>query len=40
MFSVSTMGFWGMPYIVVLSENILDIASWVKKSRWLLFVKG
>ena len=39
-FSASIMGFWGMPYILVLSENILDIASWVKKSRWLLFVKG
>ena len=39
-FSVSIMGFWGMPYIVMLSENILDIASWVKKSRWLLFVGG
>ena len=39
-FSVSIMGFSGMLYIVVLSENILDIALWVKNSRWLLFVKG
>ena len=27
MFEVSIMGFSGMPDIVVLSENILDIAS-------------
>ena len=39
-FLVSIMGFSGMPYIVVLSENILDIALWVKNSRFLLFVKG
>ena len=38
-FLVSIMGFWGMPDIVVLSENILDIASWVKKSRWLFLLK-
>ena len=30
MFFVSIMGFSGMPDIVVLSENILDIALWVK----------
>ena len=40
MFSVSIMGFSSMLYIVVLSENILDIALWVKNSRFLLFVKG
>ena len=40
MFFVSIMGFSGMLYIVVLSENILDIALWVKNPRWLLFVKG
>ena len=38
-FSVSIMGFSCMPYIVVLSENILDIALWVTNLRWLLFVK-
>ena len=40
LFLVSIMGFSGTLYIVVLSENILDIALWVKNSRWLLFVKG
>ena len=40
MFFVYIMGFSGMPYIVVLSENILDIALWVKHSRWPPFVKG
>ena len=39
-FFVSIMGFSDMLYIVVLSENILDIALWVKNPRWLLFVKG
>ena len=39
-FLVSVMGFSGMPYKMVLSENILDIALWVKNPRWLLFVKG
>ena len=39
-FLVSIMGFSGMLHIVVLSENILDIALWVKNPRWLLFVKG
>ena len=34
------MGFLGMPYIVVLSENILDILLWIKNPRWLVFVKG
>ena len=40
MFLVSIMGFSGMPYIVVLSENILDIALWVKiqDDRYLLKV--
>ena len=37
-FCVSIMGFSGMLYIVVLSENILDIALWVENPRWLLFV--
>ena len=34
------MGFSGMPYIVVLSENNLDIALWVKiqDGRYLLKV--
>ena len=39
-FLVSNMGFSGMPYIMLLSEDILDIALWVKNPRWLLFVKG
>ena len=39
-FSVSIMGFSGMPYIVVLSENILDIVLWVKNPRWPPFVQG
>ena len=39
-FLVSFVGVSGMLYIVVLSENILDIALWVKNPRWLLFVKG
>ena len=34
MFEVSIMGFSGMPDIVVLSENILDIALWVENSRF------
>ena len=38
-FSVSIMGFWGMPYIVVLSENILDIASWVKSQDGCYLLK-
>ena len=29
-----------MPYIVVLSEDILDIALWVKKPRWPPIVQG
>ena len=29
-----------MPYIVVLSEDILDIALWVKNPRWPPFVEG
>ena len=37
---VSIMGFSGMLYVVVLSENILDIALWVKNPRWLLYVEG
>ena len=28
-FLVSIMGFSGMPYMMVLSEDILDIAMWV-----------
>ena len=39
-FLVSIMGFSGMPYIVVLSENILDSALWVKLSKWPPFVQG
>ena len=39
MFLVSIMGFSGIPYIVVLSENILDIALWVKNPRWPPFLK-
>ena len=34
------MGFSGMPYIVVLSEIILNIALWVKHSRWPPYVQG
>ena len=34
------MGFSGMPYIVVLSENIFDIALCVKHPRWPPFVQG
>ena len=30
---VSIMGFSGMPYIMVLSEDILDIALWLKNPR-------
>ena len=33
-FSESIMAFSGMPYIVVLSENILDIALCVNHPRW------
>ena len=40
MFLVSIMGFSGMPYIVVLSEDNLDIALWVKIPRWPLFIQG
>ena len=39
-FLVSIMGFSGTPYIVVLSEDILHIALWVKNSRWPPFVQG
>ena len=39
-FLVSIMGFSGMPYIVVLSENIFDIALCVKDPRWPPFVQG
>ena len=37
-FLVSIMGFLGMPYIMVLSEDILDIALWVKNPRWPPFL--
>ena len=33
------MGFSGMPDIVVLSENILDIALCVENPRWPPFLK-
>ena len=39
-FLVSIVGFSGMPYIVGLSENILDSALWVKLSKWPPFVQG
>ena len=39
-FLVSIMGFSGIPYIVMLSENILDITLWVKHSIWPPFVQG
>ena len=39
-FLVSIMGFTGMPYIMVLTKDILDIALWVKNPRWLPFVQG
>ena len=32
-FLVSIIGFSGMLYIMVLSENIFDIGLWVKKSK-------
>ena len=38
-FLMSIMGFSGMPYIVMLSENTLDIALWVKHSRWPPYVQ-
>ena len=34
------MGFSGMPYTVVLSENIFDIALYVKHPRWAPSVQG
>ena len=37
---VSILGFSCMPDIVVLSENIFDIALWVKNPRWPPFVQG
>ena len=40
MFEVSIMGFSGIPDIVVLSENILDIALWVENPRWPPFAQG
>ena len=40
MFSVSIMGFSDMPDIVVLSENILGIAFWLKNPRWPPFALG
>ena len=40
MFLVSILGFSGMPYIVMLSENTLDIALWVKHSIWPPSVQG
>ena len=39
-FLVSIMGFSGIPYILVLTEDIFDIALWVKNPRWLPFVQG
>ena len=39
-FLVSILGFSCMPDIVVLSENIFDIALWVKNPRWPPFVQG
>ena len=33
-------GIWGGETIVVLSENILDSALWVKLSKWPPFVQG
>ena len=40
MFLASIMGFSGMPYIVVLSQDILNSALWVKHSGWPPFVQG
>ena len=34
------MGFSGMPYTMVLSEDILDIAVWEKNPIWPPFVQG
>ena len=39
MFLVSIIGFLGMPYIMVFSENILDSVLWVKLSKWPPFVQ-
>ena len=39
-FLVSIIGFSGMPYTMVLSEDILDIAVWEKNPRWPPFVQG
>ena len=33
-------GVSGMPDIVVLSGNVLDIALWVKKPKWSRFSQG
>ena len=40
MISVSTIRFLGMPDLVVWSEITLDVALWVKNSRWPPFVQG
>ena len=40
MFLVSIMRFSCMPYITVLTVDILDIALWMKNPRWPLFVQG
>ena len=40
MFLVSILGFSCKPDIVVLSENILHIALWVKNPTWAQFVQG
>ena len=37
---MSIIRFQGMSDTVVLSENILDIALWVKNPRWPPFVQG
>ena len=40
MFLVYIIGFYSMPDTVALSENIFDIALWVKNPRWPSFVQG
>ena len=39
MFLVSVIGIYSMPDTVALSENIFDIALWVKNPRWPPFVQ-
>ena len=40
MILVSTIGFTGMPYLVMWTQSALDIPLWVKHPRWLPFGQG